>query len=285
MPRVEYRYCCTYSAALCRALDEAGIGYALDVLPEKIVICTLDGEMLQTSGLQPLLDARRVTCLTSLRFTKREKRDAPWLTLRCNYNKIEPANGTQPFALSCVSASGRAQHRAQIAPFTLTRPFRWGTHSFVSELGSPTNLFLSARAKRLLDAEELDGLTYRPVYRAGQTAPLEDIFQLVPRHLLPTEVPELPAEDIAETVICPQCGRRQVVLKGHAQLRVRRAFLSQGFDLYATEAIFGAGFAQRALIVSQKFYRCIENNALGRNLIFEPVILSDTKEGEEEWDC
>lgn len=281
VPRVIYRYCCIYSAVLCCALDEAGIGYTLDTLPERIVICTLDGETLHGSGLQPLLDARRITCISSLRFTKRELRDAPYFSLRCNYNKLEPASGTQPFDFSCIYAFDRAQHRVQTAPFTLAKPFRWGTHSFVSELGNGTELFLKDRAKRSLEADALDGIDYRPVYRVGQATPLEDIFQLVPSHLLPTEALELPEEDISETVICPQCGRRQYVRKGHAQLRVRSAFLSQGFDLYATEELFGAGFAQRGLIVSQKFYQCVEKNALGRNLVFEPVILSDTKEGEK----
>lgn len=279
MPRVEYRYCCTYSAALCRALDEADVGYTVDALPEKIVICTLDGETLQGRALQPLLDASRITCLSSLRFTEREREKAAWLTLRCGCNKLVPADGAMPFV---CRAPGQVGHSEQIASFTLQRDVRWGARGFVTALENASVLFLSARVRRILEGEGLAGLAFLPVYRVGESAPLDDVFQLATPNLLPRDALELPAENIAETHACPHCGRRQYVLKGHAQLRIKKAALSAEKDIYFTDELFGAGIPQRGILVSQKFYQCIKRNALGRGLSFEPVILSDAKGREEE---
>lgn len=214
------------------------------------------------------------TCFATKIFTPQEMHSAKWFSLWCDNTKIEEIPTVPAYEYQCRTNEIYANHREQVRPFTLKKSIKWGANrGFIAAMGDPTTLFVSAQTKELLLQHNIVNIEFYPVNKFSNNVPFDDIFQMTITKILPDEALIINEADNCKKVTCDICGRVQYWINGTYQLKVKAAFLSSEQDIYATNKLFGAGFARREIIVSRRFYEIIQEHKLGRTLHFEPIII------------
>lgn len=278
MPEVFLRFCCDPLPELLTALQSKSIAYqggeyeAFFKRNSSITFC-VPQTALHDEDLAALISASQITCFKTNVFSEQEMQQARWFSLQC-YNQKDLDEMTTSYEYSCQRSPGRSRHRRQVAPFVLSKTPRWGAnHNFIAPYGRGTVLFTNAKAGRIMQQNGLTGIRLAEVLRKADRQPYDDFFQIMVENRLSTQALDLHGSDACRQKICPICGRVQYVLDGSFLFTIHQKFLDETTDIYQTDDLFGDGFASGALIVSRCFRQCILQNALGKGLNFEPVIL------------
>lgn len=278
MPKVQLRYCCNYSEKLIRALEERGIQCEVSDLPTigmHTIVFKMCDDQPDDSRLKTLADKSCITCFKSLVFSKSEMNSAEWYSMWCDNMKIEEDGDHSAYEYSCEYAANRAQHRKQIRSFVLKKPIKWSANRFfVAMLGDGRTLLAKTQTKDILNNSGIKGICWLDVLdKCGER--FEDTFQLTAETVIPTEALILNEMEYRKKICCEICGKEQYSIDGSFRLRVRKSALNPAIDIVRTEAIFGDGFANPAILVSKRFYETVVRNGLGKTIHFEPIILEE----------
>lgn len=142
MSRVLCRYVCESSKPLLAALKKRGIHCEC---PEPLTgavrwtVFTVERTRLADRELYELAEARKISCLLTRQYTKREMEDARFFTVWCDFRKLAVREDHQTtWAYPCGHGNGVFCRRVQTGPFVCAGPFRWrGQRHWVSETGFP----------------------------------------------------------------------------------------------------------------------------------------------------
>lgn len=279
MPKIKFRYCCNYSDILIELLSENHIKY--EISDFSAISCKLvnfdimsDKEIVEALEKYLAVTEPKPTCTATKIFSPQEMRSAKWFSLWCDNMKIEELPNVPVYEYQCRTNEIYANHREQVRPFTLRKSIKWGTNrGFIAAMGDPTTLFVSARMKELILQYNITNIDFSPVINSSTNLPFDDVYQMVITNILPDEALIIDEADNCQKKTCDMCGKAQYWIDGTYQLKVKGDYLSAEHDVYATNKLFGAGFARREIIVSRRFYEIIQSNKLGRTLHFEPILI------------
>lgn len=231
------------------------------------------------NGLAPLVKAEGLFCISETKFSKEELSSAEWLTVRSRwyYDYPQPEEGYCKITYTkehlCSNAKECGMELIQKDNFRFKRTPKWGKRNFCMTNWVYDELFVSPKAKELLESSDLQGCSFLPVNNKSGKEILADVFQLKIPYILPKGIADVTSR-IREIYDCPVCGRRKFRPNGRGQFVFYRSSFANAPDFVKSAEWFGgAASADRLIFVSQKAYRFIVENKLDSSLVFEPIRL------------
>lgn len=276
----EKYYCIDYNQGIRDLLIELGVPHKVEMLMENpFLIFTVYDDQPCWEKLRCVLPKSRVDTMI---FTKKEMREAPWLTMRSKCIKLESRNDMVTFSFRCIETRENpnktlyqvAHHYTQVAPYEF-KPIKWGTHNhfYSSYSGDYYTLFCDDYAKGVLCNGELSGVRFDPVIWYKKGCFLPDAHQIVPVGQIPRDALTIDEENTTRSE-CPFCHEERYDFNNVMRIIVKENVLDPACDFYATPQLFGWRLPVSMMVVSQKVYRILTEANLTRNLVFEPVVLT-----------
>lgn len=228
--------------------------------------------------LSDLLKIESPFCLSETKFSKEELSSAEWLTVRSKwyYDYPQPENGykeityTKENLCSC-SDCGIALRQKDL--FRFKRTPKWGKRNFCMTNWIFDELFVSPKAKELLETSNLQGFSFLDVRNKSGKEILNDVYQLCIPNVLPSGIADF-TSCIDEVFVCPICGNQKLRPNDRGQFVFYRKAFADAPDFVKSSEWFGGGAgASKLIIVSQKAHCFIKENKLDSSLVFEPVML------------
>ncbi len=213
-------------------------------------------------------------------FSKEELLSAEWLRVYSGFRFGYPQpEGAFEYENITYSREHYCKHCSsglvQVDSFRMKKTPKWGKRHFMELNWVGDELFLTETAKKVLEGAGITGIDFRRVKHKKGTEYYDDIYQMVVTFLLAKGMDE-EKTPIQEESVCPYCGVKKYVTKGTGMLAFQREIFTNVPDIVKTYECFGWGhYIARDIIVNQKVYRTIIENDLGRNLIFQPILLVD----------
>ena len=228
--------------------------------------------------LEELLKSANIFFISETKFSKDEMRSAEWLTVRSKwyYDYPQPETGyidiTYKSELLCTNRYC-GMEKEQKDSFRFKKTPKWGKRNFCMTNWVHDELFLSPRAKELMEDSDLQGMVFLPVNNKSGQDILEDIFQMQIPYILPEGIADQ-TSCISDIYECPVCGKTKARPTGRGQFVFYKSAFVNTPDFVKSAEWFGAGAsASRLIFVSQKAYRFITENKLDSSLVFEPILL------------
>ena len=228
--------------------------------------------------IERLLKLEDLSYFSETKFDKNELLSAEWLTVRSRWyydypqpeDKYREITYTKEFFCSNRDCwIGLVQKDK----FRFKRTPKWGKRNFCMINWVYDELFVSPKAKELLEASSLEGFSFMEVYKKSGTEPLADVFQLIIPYILQKGMIESTSK-IRQIYDCPVCGGRKFLARGRGRHSFKKEIFIDAPDFVKSAEIFGAGgTAAREILVSQRAYRFIVENKLDSSLVFEPITL------------
>lgn len=213
-------------------------------------------------------------------FSKEELLSAEWLRVYSGFRFGYPQpEGAFEYENITYSREHYCKHCSsglvQVDSFRMKKTPKWGKRHFMELNWVGDELFLTETAKKVLEGAGITGIYFRRVKDKKGTEYFDDIYQMEVAFLLAKGMDE-EKTPIQEESVCPYCGVKKYVTKGTGMLAFQREIFTNVPDIVKTYECFGWGhYIARDIIVNQKVYRTIVENDLGRNLIFQPILLVD----------
>ena len=229
--------------------------------------------------LEELIKSANIFFISETKFSKDELCSAEWLTVRSRwyYDYPQPEEGYCKITYTkehlCSNAKECGMELIQKDNFRFKRTPKWGKRNFCMTNWVYDELFVSSKAKELLESSDLQGCSFLPVNNKSGKEILADVFQLKIPYILPNGIADVTSR-IREIYDCPVCGRRKFRPNGRGQFVFYRSSFANAPDFVKSAEWFGgAASADRLIFVSQKAYRFIVENKLASSLVFEPILL------------
>ena len=228
------------------------------------------------SELSHLLKLENNTYSSETKFSKEDLFEAEWLAVRSQwyYDYPQPENRYTELTYSEENACSNCWiGLVQKDSFRFKRTPKWGKRNFCMTNWVYDELFVSPKAKELLESSNLQGFSFLPVNNKSGKEILADVFQLKIPYILPEGIADVTSR-IREIYDCPVCGRRKSRPNDRGQFVFYRSSFANTLDFVKSAEWFGgAASADRLIFVSQKAYRFIVENKLDSSLVFEPIQL------------
>ena len=228
--------------------------------------------------LEQILKAEDNFYISENKFSKEEFFSAEWLTVRSQwyYDYPQPENNYRRVTYmeeQLCSNKDCGMEEVQKDSFRFKRTPKWGKRNFCMTNWVYDELFISTRAKELMESSDLQGVSFLQVKNKNGSDTLADVFQMQIPYVLPEGIADL-TNRITEVYDCPVCGRRKFLSNGKGQFVFKKEAFDNAPDFVKSAERFGSGLiASRLILVSQKAYRFITENKLDSSLVFEPILL------------
>lgn len=201
------------------------------------------------------LETIKKSTLIDAVYTNQELDNAKWLTVRSIWNHEYP---TDNYEITIYKKN------KQIADFIIKQP-NWKSKNFLQMYWIYDELFISPKAKELLNNSKLKGFKFRNTLNKNKKTNTE-IFQLVIEKELKKSL------IISEESIL--ISKNKKLFKTGRQQQFKEKNFNNDVDIIKTKESFGESLiASRMILISQKFYKFLKENNLDENLVFEPVEL------------
>lgn len=226
-----------------------------------------------------LLKAENNTFQSETVFTKEEISSAEWLTIRSRwyYDYPQPENNYRNITYTTDRQCPFTDCRiglVQKDPFRFKRTPKWGKRNFCMTNWVFDELFVSRRAKELLESSDLKGFSFSEVRNKNGSEIMDDMYQLRIPHILPSGIADTTSR-IKDVFVCPVCGQRKFRSNSRGQFVFHKEAFTDAPDFTKSAEWFGGGSsACKLILVSQKAYRFITANKLDSSLVFEPIRLA-----------
>lgn len=217
--------------------------------------------------------------LSETKFSKEELFSAEWLTVRSRwyYDYPQPENNYRNITYTedeqCTFADcsiGLIQKDS----FRFKRTPKWGKLNFCMTNWVYDELFVSPKAKELLESSNLQGFSFLNVMNKSGSDTLTDIYQMQIPYILPEGMIIDLKGRIREIFDCPICGRKKFRSNGRGQFVFKKDIFLNAPDFVKSAEWFGGGAsASKLILISQKAYQLITVNKLDSSLVFEPIQL------------
>ena len=232
------------------------------------------------SELSRLLKLENNTYLSETKFSKEELWGAERLIVRSqwHYDYPQPENKYRSITYAddcmCGDKGGCGMGLIQKGKFRFKRTPKWGKRNFCMTNWVYDELFVSPKAKELMETSDLQGFCFLEVDNKSGTEILPDVFQLQIPYILPDGIADF-TNRIRKIYDCPVCGGRKYLGNGRGQFVFKEEAFVNAPDFVKSAERFGSGLiASRLIIVSQKAYQFIVKNKLDSSLVFEPIRLA-----------
>lgn len=228
--------------------------------------------------LSRLLKLDNNTYLSETKFSKEELCSAEWLTVRSQwyYDYPQPEDHYRYTELTYSkehSCSDCGMGLVQQDSFRFKRTPKWGKRNFCMTNWVYDELFVSPKAKELLESSDLKGVSFLNVLNKSGREVLADIYQMQIPYILRKAL-ETSSDRIKKISNCPICDKRKFLSNGRGKFEFKKEIFLNAPDFVKSAEQFGSGLiASRLILVSQKAYRFIVENKLDSSLVFEPIDL------------
>lgn len=219
-----------------------------------------------------------MSCRPETIFTTKELQSAEWLRMRSKWRFGYP----QPegnFAYKTITyskenyCSNCGSGLTQIDSFRIKKAPKWGSRNFMELNWIGDELFLSEKAKLILQDACITGITFRDVKNSSGKETHEGIEQLVVTDILEKGLVDT-EPSIRRVTLCPECGTTKYLCSGVGMLTFKKEIFANAPDIVKSFEIFGDRlYAARVILVNHKVYDVITKNKLDRNLEFAPLKL------------
>jgi len=213
--------------------------------------------------------------ITETVFSKEEMRSAEWFKVRSewHFDYPQPENKYREITYNgqmCPLCRGGL---TQIDAFRFKKVPKWGKRFFLTTNWEDDILFVSDKAKSVIENINIPGISFRDVKNKSGNEIFPDIHQLVVHNVL-TEGLVWKESCVDKIQICDKCGRTRFLPSRRGQFAFRREIFDKVPDIVLTSEIFGwGGYHQRLLLVNRKIYEMITKNKMDRSLEFHPIKL------------
>ena len=216
------------------------------------------------------------TPLVDCDYTAKERNEAEFLWLTpCKYC-IEITNKEDAYQYACAyehtpTHTQRVHHKKQIGTFQIAKVPNLNTKTafFAPDTGS-NELFADHRIKALAEEYHLQGLIFLPLLlKNGQERP--DIFQLTSPHVFGLSAVVRGYGETSD--FCPLCGKEALVVASAYQMHLERSQLNPTLDLMVSDSFWGEGITYSVQIISQRFYKLLQQEKLTGSLRIDPIVL------------
>lgn len=213
-------------------------------------------------------------------YTKEEIDSAQLLIIRPDRHSAEITNGKTAYEKTCCwkTSDGwsMVKHMSQKDLFKIKKelPMK-SSAAFSWEDTGTAEVFTDSRVLKLVQDNSLRGFAFERVFiKKGVFS--ENTYQLKSTNIITKEKICRGKGEKAE--FCRFCGREQIVpCKGY-QLHLKGTPDDYTEDMYMTEAVFGPGIDRPWYIISQRFYRLLQENKLAGKLGVNPVVIENKSE-------
>lgn len=272
----KYYFCEYYSVTLIDLLSEKKIQYRIsggEITPKVVSFTILDDSAESLNILKEISKIVESKPIISVEYTSSELNSAEFLWMWPKQQKIDIINSETAYEGSCRWTAGgipRVMHLKQISEFTIKKePAVTKTNALWCEDTGFAHIFVDDRIFHLIKEKNLIGIQFKRVFLKNGT-PSQRLFQISSSNVLAFESVRLGYGE--KIVTCPICGKEQFSIQQDYQLHLDFSKFQQDSDFYVTEPIFGDGIAFPAYIVSQRFYRVLNDAGLSGGIAFSPVI-------------
>ena len=216
-------------------------------------------------------------------FTKKELREAQWLTIRSKWEFAFPQPESKDGYREGVYAPGYCpdcSSLTQIGSFRIKKAPKWGRRNFAMLYWVGDELFVRDRVTEVFQEEGISGVDYLPVMNKKGSEILPGVHQLLFTHVLKKGL--VVNEGVREVSACFYCGAVKYLASQRNILSYRREVFENAPDFVKSSEVFGAGhYAAHKMFISQRAYQVLTRHALLRSLDFEPVALTGSSEERE----
>ena len=276
--RYKYYYCVIPNQRSVGFLDAHKIRYRLSgggIVPTFAIFSFWSSTPNAESLQKELMDVCGGNPVVTIEYSKADLANAKLLVVRPKKQSIVITNGMDAFSTSCESVDlfgiTRTNHEWQIGTLAISKePPTTATTSLWSSDTGFAYIFADYRVRDLSVANKLVGVDLQNVYvKKGQYS--NKLYQMTSQYIIPQD---LLAEGYGEQMKkCPICGKKQYSIDSSYQLHLTDSEIFNSADLFVTERIFGDGIPAPIYIISQRFYRLLNENKLAGGVSFEPVKL------------
>ena len=219
-----------------------------------------------------------MSCRPETEFSKDELNSAEWLCMRSKWRFGYPQpEGKYAYETITYTRENYCQNcgsgLTQVDSFRMKKAPKWGSRNFMELNWIGDELFLSEKAKLILQESGITGISFRDVKKTNGREIHEGIEQLVISTTLEKGLVDT-APSIRQVTPCAECGITKYAGSGVGMLAFKKDIFVNVPDVVKSFEIFGFGhYASRVIIVNHKVYDTIINNKLDRNLDFAPIKL------------
>ena len=209
-------------------------------------------------------------------FSKDELNSAEWLRVRScwKFDYPQPEDSYESITYSLDSHCAECgSGLLQETPFRLKKEPKWGKRNFLMVNWIEDELFLSSKAKSLLESKKIQNISFLPVLNKSGNQEFTDVHQLIIHNFLPYGfVDDLSC--IQQTYSCPRCNSIKYHPNGKGKFVFHKEIFSNASPIVKSSELFGwGGVAMRLIIVNQFVYQLLKQNHLEHSLVFEPIEL------------
>lgn len=209
-------------------------------------------------------------------FTNKEIREAEWMRIRSQwrweypqpeveYKSITFDNGQYCDNCGC----GLVQKNY----FQLKKQPNWGLRNFLMINWVEDELFVNDDVVNLFNNNQISGIEFNEVLKYKNKEPMNNIKQMKVTTILNKGL-SLNSDETVDKLVCSNCGTKKIILDGGTQLKFDSTVFQNAEDIVKTKENFGDGLVcSKIILISNKVYQVIQNNSLGKDLIFEPIEL------------
>lgn len=228
--------------------------------------------------LNVLIRSHDIASLSKTVFTKKEILDSDWLSVSSKwvnqYPQPEVKDGyvreTFDIEKYCNKCGGGL---TQKDAFMLKKTPKWGKRNILSLHWIEDEIFVTEKVEEELVKKDLKGFCFKSVKKYKKNEILDNIKQLMVLNTL-NQGMNLDKEDITKEIVCSECGSKKYVLSGRTKVRFNRDIFNEDYDIVKTYEEFGDGLVSlRMILISQKFYRVLQELGWHKDLIVEPIEL------------
>ena len=235
-----------------------------------------------TDNAQALVEkASRITRrkpLVFVSYTKSElaKADLIWITPK--HQRIDIINTDKAYS-RCVGEDLLLRrvtlHMKQVQEFSIAKePSAKSKSAFWTKDSGFSEIFTTCAVKKLVEDNYLKGIEFVNVTLQNSKRS-NRIFQMTSNNAISME--NFLLEHGEKIIPCPVCNKKRIIVEDLRtyQLCVRFDKLQPQSDMYVTEPVFSygpTGISIPLYIISQNFYKLLDDNGLASSLTCSPVI-------------
>ena len=207
-------------------------------------------------------------------YTKKEINEAEWLMVRGTWRNdypqpekdfgyIHTTYDSSDFCEKCLKGL------VQKDIFMIKKKPNWGTKNFLMINWVHDEFFVSSKVETIFRDNNVKGLDFYKVFNRSKKE-IEGTKQIYINNYLQ---PGIKNESIKQELICSKCGYKKYLKKLGFIYYSKDVFTSLDADMIKSHEKFGEMTCSSLIFITQRLYKIIVDNNLGRGLVYEPVQL------------
>ena len=207
-------------------------------------------------------------------YTKQEIEKAEWLTVRCtwlsdypqpadDFGYVNTTYASSDFCKKCLKGL------VQKDSFSIKKKPNWGSKNFMMINWVHDELFVSSKVETVFTDNDVKGIDFYKVLNRSKKE-IEGTKQIYVKNYLE---PGLRSESVEYELICPVCNYKKYFPKLGLIYYNKDVFNNLNVDMIKSCEKFGEITCISLIFITQRLYKIIVDNNLGRGLVYEPVQL------------